>query len=354
MGEGHQGRGHQAGLSICAIEPGTSGVIALNLLHVGSTTPCAAILLSVAGQQGIFARHGLDVRLVFVSGAKVPELTAGNPFGLFGAPAVVLRAAGGTELKILGCFNTGRISGRLIAAREIRRPQELAGARLGVRAVGAGHWIQTLLALEHLGLDIERDNIRTLPIGDESRITRALEHGEIDAAVVSPVQGHLLKARGFCDLLDIYPAKLHGFPDALAVTAIHLQQSSAVAQTLLAALVDSMAFSLASRNESAVVNTIMKLSGTTNAAAGRAGYREFLLTATPKPYPCLERLLRMQQIMALQNIKVLGVKVDDLIDDRFVRELDESGAIDRLYRRAACDGADRHPRVVRFLPDQRA
>jgi hypothetical protein len=36
--------------------------------------------------------------------------------------------------------------------------------------------------------------------------------------------------------------------------------------------------------------------------------------------------------MALQNPKIAGLKVEDLIDSRFVRKLDENGLIDRLYR----------------------
>jgi len=39
----------------------------------------------------------------------------------------------------------------------------------------------------------------------------------------------------------------------------------------------------------------------------------------------------MQRVMALNNPKVLNVKIEDLADDRFVRKLDETGAIDRLY-----------------------
>jgi len=35
--------------------------------------------------------------------------------------------------------------------------------------------------------------------------------------------------------------------------------------------------------------------------------------------------------MAQQNPKIAGLKVEELIDARFVRRLDESGFIDRLY-----------------------
>jgi hypothetical protein len=37
--------------------------------------------------------------------------------------------------------------------------------------------------------------------------------------------------------------------------------------------------------------------------------------------------------MALNDAKALNVKIEDLADDRFVRKLDDSGAIDRLYER---------------------
>ena len=41
----------------------------------------------------------------------------------------------------------------------------------------------------------------------------------------------------------------------------------------------------------------------------------------------------MQRVMALHDPKVLTVKIEDLADDRFVRKLDDGGAIDRLYQR---------------------
>jgi hypothetical protein len=36
--------------------------------------------------------------------------------------------------------------------------------------------------------------------------------------------------------------------------------------------------------------------------------------------------------MALHDPKVLSVEVENLIEDRFVRRLDQSGVIDQLYR----------------------
>jgi len=49
-----------------------------------------------------------------------------------------------------------------------------------------------------------------------------------------------------------------------------------------------------------------------------------------KPYPSVDGLRNIQRLTKLQNPKIADVKVEDLVDSRFVRKLDESGFIDRL------------------------
>jgi hypothetical protein len=39
--------------------------------------------------------------------------------------------------------------------------------------------------------------------------------------------------------------------------------------------------------------------------------------------------------MALQNPKIAVLKIEDLIDSRMIRKLDETGFIDRLYNNPA-------------------
>jgi hypothetical protein len=38
----------------------------------------------------------------------------------------------------------------------------------------------------------------------------------------------------------------------------------------------------------------------------------------------------IQRLMALQNPKVAGVRVEELIESRFIRKLDESGFIEKV------------------------
>ncbi len=50
-----------------------------------------------------------------------------------------------------------------------------------------------------------------------------------------------------------------------------------------------------------------------------------------KPYGVADSLRNIQRMMATLNPKVLSAKVEDVIDNRFIRKLDESGFIDALY-----------------------
>jgi hypothetical protein len=50
-----------------------------------------------------------------------------------------------------------------------------------------------------------------------------------------------------------------------------------------------------------------------------------------KPHPRLDTLKRMQRIMGAHDRRVLDVDLERLIDYRFVRTLDVTGAIDRVY-----------------------
>jgi hypothetical protein len=65
--------------------------------------------------------------------------------------------------------------------------------------------------------------------------------------------------------------------------------------------------------------------------AAEEGYQDLLPTLNRKPYPSLDGLRNAQRLMAAQNPKIAALKIDDLVDARFVKKLDESGAIDRLH-----------------------
>lgn len=286
------------------------------------------VLLAMAEQQGLFGKYGVDVRSVAIKGATVPRLTADMPVGMIGEPAALLQAAEGADLRLVASFSDIKLSGHLVARPGIKTPGDLRGKRLGARVIGAGLWISTILALEQLGLDDpRRDEITILPVGSPVQIFRALEQGEIDAALVSATQSNELQAKGFNALLKEYPSDITSFGGGLVVSNSFLANNRDVVAKIVHALLEALALCLGGRNKAKVMqafNAALSITDEESAASSLGELRR-------KPYPSLAPLAKMQKVISIHNARVLNVSVADLIDDQLVRKFDEDGELDALY-----------------------
>jgi len=106
--------------------------------------------------------------------------------------------------------------------------------------------------------------------------------------------------------------------------------SPEVVENYLKAEIDALAFSLAPKNKTTVIRTIMKRLKTT-AANAEEGYQDLLNGVDRKPFPSLDGLRNVQRMLKPRNPKIGEVKVEEVIDGRIMRKLDESGFIDRAY-----------------------
>jgi ABC-type nitrate/sulfonate/bicarbonate transport system substrate-binding protein len=302
----------------------------VNLLRLAAVGPCS-ILPVIARRHGFFKKRGVEVDLIAVSGTQIPEPTSTSPVAYIGAPAALMRVASGADLKVLACFDTARLSSCLVVNPDIIKPEQLQGKRLGVRAKGAAIWIQTILALEKLGLDARRDQINIAEIGDPVDIIAALQAGSIDGAVLSRAQCKHLTNNGYSILCDLGPWDLYGAPDALVATTTVLRAHPEVIEGIIAGLVEAAAFALSPHQRPAALEAMKGELMISDDVAAEIGLLEFSEVIVRKPYPQVGRLCNMQRIMSASKPNVSQVSINDLIDDRVVRKLDEEGCIDRIY-----------------------
>ncbi len=288
----------------------------------------AAHILATAQEQGFFAKRGLDVAVT----VGAPELVGTQAqIGVYGAPAVLQENSRGRDLKILAALDTGRISGQLVAGPGIIRPEDLGGKRFGTTNIGAGNWISLMLALRHLGLEPQRDNIDIQVVGNSATdIGNALADGKIDAAWLPSALAIQMKSKGFSILLDAMNLNVYGVHVVLTTTALYLQEHPDVIENVVAAVVEAMAFGLAPANKQAILKAIMKEFRLTDPVAAETGYRT-LNDLNRELYPSLEKLKSLQSIMALQDPEVLKINAETLIQDGVVRSINDSGMIDRIY-----------------------
>jgi NitT/TauT family transport system substrate-binding protein len=291
-----------------------------------------SVPLYIAQEQGLFAKQNIDARIVLIKGAPilVASLVSGDlEVGYTGGTSVIGAAAGGSVLKILSSISS-KLTHTMLALPSLKTAEQLRGKRFGIQSMGGTTWMHTILGLEHIGLDVKRDNINILMIGDSVLIGQSLEAGRIDAAVLDGVLARRLIGKGFSVIVDLTPANIPMVNQAIVVAPDFVQRRGELAERILMVLVDSLAFTLAPANKTVVVRTIMRRLQINDAAVAEEGYQDLLTSVERKPFPSLEGMRNIRRLMATQNPKAANVKVEELIDARLIRKLDENGYMDKV------------------------
>ena len=164
----------------------------------------------VGAEHGIFRKHGVNVEVIAIrSGPQtMAALASGDIQVAYTIPgSVVSAAASGMDVAFFGGI-INLAEGDFMGGRNIRSPEDLKGKRLGVQSIGGGTWSNSMLALEYLGLEPNRDRITVLVIGDTPILTQSLAGGAIEAAYLTYGYSKALKDKGFPLLLDMAKAPI--------------------------------------------------------------------------------------------------------------------------------------------------
>jgi NitT/TauT family transport system substrate-binding protein len=273
--------------------------------------------LFVAQQQGMFRKRNIEVSLVPAAGASVSRMSDAIPFVLGGAPAALIQAAHGTDLRLIASFYRARPTGKLVARPGITTAAELRGRRVGVRVIGAGIWIATVFALRQLQLDPKA--VEIIAVGGPPEILQALEAGTIHAALLPERQSEALKAKGYI-LLDQYPSpNQYLFEGGLIVTSAYRYAHPEVVTGILDAMVEAVRFIHQPNNKGAAVQALGLALKLPNEQAEQH-YNE-LREIPEAPYPSIETLKTMQTLMSYHDPAVLNVNIENLVDEEFLRHI---------------------------------
>lgn len=290
--------------------------------------------LWIAEDHGFFIKHGVTANSIFIRQAPilVAALTAGDVHAAYtGGTTVLTAVTGGADLKTIATL-TNRLGYDVVAAPGIKTAKELRGKKVGVQTLAGTVWMGAMLALEHLGLDPECDKITFLVIGDQTVATQALEAGQIDMTVLDGVFSRRLKQKGFNVLAELAKVNIPFSSQGLVARGATLRDQGEIMESLLKGLLESIAFCLSPKNKPAVVATIMKRLKLNNSAAAEEGYLDVINGVERKPFPTIAGLRNIQRLMKLRNPAIDNYKLEEMIDDRILRRLDDNGFIDGLAR----------------------
>jgi ABC-type nitrate/sulfonate/bicarbonate transport system substrate-binding protein len=290
-------------------------------------------VLWIAQGQGIFAKHGLEIETIYLrnSNLQMAALATGDvQIASSGGAPVLSAVSGGQDLKIVAS-PSNRLAYDVVVRPEIKEAKDLRGKRFGVTNIGGTTWMAAILALEYLGLEPTRDQVQINAIGNQTILAQAIEAGNIDATLLDPFLSRRMKQKGLPVLVELYRAKIPFVNTSLIVNGNYLRDHLDVVENVVRSFLEAQAFISFPANRKAVVQTMMHHMKLTDPAILEEGYQDLLIGFEKKPYPSEEALRNIQRIMGRLNPKVSRIRVDDLIDNRIIRKLDESGYIDGLY-----------------------
>jgi len=314
--------------------PQKSGKTAATKVRISQSAVSArSTILWTAQELGLFAKHGVDLEAIYLrtSPLQMTALAIGEvQFAASGGSPILSAVSGGQDLRIIAS-SSNRLTYDLVVRPEIKETKDLRGKRLGVTTIGGTTWMAAYLTLEHLGLDANRDQIRINAIGNQTILAQAVESGIIDATLLDPFLSRGMKVKGLPVLVELRRSKIPFTNSAIAVNGSFLRDYPEVIEAVLKGLFEAQAFISAPSNRNAVIQTMMRHMKLSDPAVLEDGYQDLLVGLEKKPYVAAEGLRNIQRMMATLNAKVLRLKVEDIIDNRFIRKLDESGFIDALY-----------------------
>ena len=288
--------------------------------------------LWIAYEQGMFTKYGIDAQPIFIRGAPtlIAGLASGDiPLARSGGSAALAAIAAGHDLKLVATFSS-RNTYDLVVRPNIKRAEDLRGKKFALTSIGGTTWMGMLLWLEHLGLDQQRDNIQMQVLGDQTIQAQAIENGMVDATVLDGVFSRRLKQKGLTILGEYNELNQRLVGQAMIVPHPFLLKHPDVVESYLRAEIEALAFAIGPKNKPVVLKTLM-LRLKVDAAAAEEGYQDLLRGVDRKPFPSLDGMRNTQRLMKLRTPKIGEVKVEDVIDERIMRKLDESGFIDKAY-----------------------
>ncbi len=284
----------------------------------------------VGEEAGIFKRYGVNSRLVFIdSGSLAVATLAGGSTEvvMVAASPPVLAAAGGTEIVMFLSLFQG-VPYQFYVDPAFKTIKDLKGKKIAVARFGSTSDFATRLALKNLGIDPAKD-VTLLQVGSTAARALALKAGMVYGTLASPPENLVLKKMGYKMVYDLITSNSpFQFTGATALRS-RISQNPDLFEKLARALSYSIYYFKTQKQFSQqVLSKYLRLD---DREAIEEGYEYYSKNMREIPYVASDGFQTVIDDLGRQNPKVRNVNPEKLVDNRFVRKLEEEGFFRSLY-----------------------
>lgn len=288
----------------------------------------------IAKDAGIMAKHGIDAEAILLTGSPraIQTLLAGDIEYTIASGQAAIRARMHGADPVMLATSANFSSQRVLLRPEsgVQRLQDLKGKTVGVTQYGSGGDTFLRAALRKLGLRPDAD-VAILQMGGTPQVASALIAGKIDAGV-----------SGESSVLLIHQGKLKQLPGAsaremkiiaagapLITTRRYIARERRSVMQFMRAYVEAVHYF--KTNKEGSVRALQKLLRGASATEVAALYDDQRDVVDPLPAPNDEAI--QADLDRETDPKAKSLKLTDLVDLSFLREIDKSGFLTELYGR---------------------
>jgi NitT/TauT family transport system substrate-binding protein len=281
---------------------------------------------------GLYRKHALDVELVFIqsSTTSVSSVVAGDiQVANTSGGAVASAVVGGANLIMTACYiNT--LPYELVVQASVKSAEDLKGKSVGISRVGSASDVAARALIRGLGLEPVKE-VPIIQVGGPAERAAAFRTERIVGFPSPPGTIHLAKGMPHRILISTADfQKRFDFPYICSTTTkTFLATNRDTVRRLTMALIEATHF-LKTRKEE-TKKYIAKYTRQNNPQYLEASYMANVKLHERVPLVTREGT-EVQIKEALSRKPGATLKVEDMVDDSIVRDLEKSGFIDKVYK----------------------
>ena len=312
--------------SLCAQEK-------LEKVYVGVAGLSGALAHAfIPKDSGLYEKYGLDVELIFFQGgtqAIQSTLAGGVQLVVTAGPEIIsARVAGSDMTMIAGYMNTMPYS--IVAAKGITKFEQLKGTKAAISRFGSTSDLAMRFALEQNKLAPGKD-VTIIQLGDQNTRFAALTGGSVQSTLISPPFDITAKKMGYNVLGDMADFGLPYQHETVATTDRFLKEHPETARRFLRAFIAGIHLWMTDdKKTKEILAKRLKIKDKEILDETYVAYKKL---TEKKPYPTLKGIEFQIDDVAKKNPKAKGTKAEDYVNIALLKELDQNGFIDKLYKK---------------------
>lgn len=297
-----------------------------------SPAPGASSVIWVAKEARLFEKHGLDVAPVLIPSSvrTLQAILAGeSAIAESAGPAVAsARLAGGDIVALAGSVNI--LTYYFVTLPGIKRPEELKGKIGANQSPGTIADFALRVSLRKLGLDPAKD-VSLRSIGVLYDRIAAMQKGIVQFTVLTEAEKPIVDKLGFPVLLDLISLKIPFPQRGIYTTGKLIKEQPDTVRRYVRAYVEAIHYFKTRKEET--MQIMRKYSRMEDRGVLEHTQTWFAQNMPEYPYPPVEGYQVVLQEMASTNPKAAALNAKELVDARFVKELEDGGFVAGLIKK---------------------